>query len=489
MSSLLLEHYQILDNLNSTDCKTTFLAEDLQRGNNVIIKCLKPTQDDDLATDLRTELFRKEVSAIENLGANYSQIATIHDYFTLEDKFYLVQEYIEGKNMAQLGIISPKQCSEILLSLLDTLKYIHSKNVIHGNIKPENIVIRKQDNLPVLTDFSGIKESIGLGNFDSTMKESKMFMPPEQNTGRKVFSSDLYSLALTMIYSLTGKKSPLEIPIDPITREFNCQIIIPNINPKFKAVLTKAMKVDIGARYSTAEKMYQDLSLSSSQPEEIITVTSSSTSDSFPASSNFSSSQSSTSNHQTNSIIIMVISISIGITIASVFFALQNIRETQRKLAEIEREKQEMVKEKNKKSEIDQSQSNQEFNIFPAENDQISTSQPQESTKLNVNKAIDTIETLYYFLSNKQFDQAGDLYSYQLAAQFDANFFNQFVRVTVENLQVVSQTSSSINFIGYNTYVYPDGSIQKEKRSYTVRKIEGRYKISSSEFIKVIKFR
>ena len=65
MPSLLLERYQIFDKLSSRDLKTTFLAEDLQVGNHVVIKCLKPTHDNNIASDLRVELFRKEVDVIK----------------------------------------------------------------------------------------------------------------------------------------------------------------------------------------------------------------------------------------------------------------------------------------------------------------------------------------------------------------------------------------------------------------------------------------
>lgn len=68
MPSLLLERYQILDKLSSRDLKTTFLAEDLQVGNHVVIKCLKPTPDNNIASDLRVELFRKEVDVIKKIG-------------------------------------------------------------------------------------------------------------------------------------------------------------------------------------------------------------------------------------------------------------------------------------------------------------------------------------------------------------------------------------------------------------------------------------
>jgi serine/threonine protein kinase, bacterial len=104
-------------------------------------------------------------------------------------------------------------------------------------------------------------------------------------------------------------------------------------------------------------------------------------------------------------------------------------------------------------------------------------------------EAAELIEDLYGLLSSKRFEKAQLVYGGQLAEQFDPNFFNQFRRVTVKNLKVISQTDRSISFIGENTYYYPDGSRQKEERSFTVDVIDGELKVTDSKFIKVTKFR
>jgi len=124
------------------------------------------------------------------------------------------------------------------------------------------------------------------------------------------------------------------------------------------------------------------------------------------------------------------------------------------------------------------------------ETDNSLTLKSQNSVKdINVGEAISIIENLYYTLSAKNYNEAEQLYIPQLASAFNPSFFDQFERVTVEDLQVTSQTEFSINFVGQNTYVYPDGSTQREERSYTVRNVNGELKITSSEFIRVTKFK
>lgn len=141
----------------------------------------------------------------------------------------------------------------------------------------------------------------------------------------------------------------------------------------------------------------------------------------------------------------------------------------------------EKVESTTKKPEMTEASNTADFASTP--------SQESVSESIDVNSAISLIEDLYYFLSEKDFDSARQLYAPQLSATFSDEFFGQFARVTVENLRIVSQTPVSINFVGYNTYVYPDGSTQREERSYTVRKVDGNLKITASEFIRVIKFR
>ena len=113
----------------------------------------------------------------------------------------------------------------------------------------------------------------------------------------------------------------------------------------------------------------------------------------------------------------------------------------------------------------------------------------QQLHAISVDAATSLVENVYYWLSVKNFENAMSLYGPQLKEVSSPAFFNQFSRVTVENLRSVSQTNDSIHLRGENTYVYPDGSTQREARSYTVGNLDGQLKLVSSEFIEVIQFR
>ena len=100
-----------------------------------------------------------------------------------------------------------------------------------------------------------------------------------------------------------------------------------------------------------------------------------------------------------------------------------------------------------------------------------------------------TVGTLYNHVSNQSWDDARALFGGGLAQQFDPNFFRQFQRVTVENLRVTNQTDQTVELIGQNTYVYPDGSTQREERTYTVQMVNDQPRIVASSFVRVTQSR
>ncbi|MEB3271032.1 MAG: hypothetical protein VKJ44_05235 [Synechococcus sp.] len=104
-----------------------------------------------------------------------------------------------------------------------------------------------------------------------------------------------------------------------------------------------------------------------------------------------------------------------------------------------------------------------------------------------VDRAVGSIQELYAALSAKDFDRARGLYSEAAADQFDPGFFRQFERVSVQELESTGQVGSSLNLQGVVTFVWPDGSLQTETRTFQVDTGSDPPRISASEFGQVIR--
>ncbi len=291
--TILNNRYRILRSLAVGGFGETFLAEDMQMpsARRCAIKQLKPVTNDPEMTKLVQKRFPREAVVLEKLGDDNNQIPQLYAYFELDGQFYLVQEWIEGVTLAEKiqkeGIQSENFVRDILINLLPVLDYVHSKKIVHRDIKPDNIILREADGKPVLIDFGAVKEAMGTvatpqGNeTNSIVIGTPGFMPSEQAAGRPLYSSDLYSLGLTAIYLLTGK-TPQQLELDTRSGEIVWRHFIPGINQNLADILDKSIQYHPRDRFATAKEMLEALNtnilpisptVSSAPPAPIITNT------------------------------------------------------------------------------------------------------------------------------------------------------------------------------------------------------------------------
>ena len=187
----------------------TFLAVDEQRLDTpCVIKQFLPQQSGSAALEKATELFKQEAVRLRDLG-KHSHIPDLLAFFPQEGRLYLIQEFIDGKNLLdelqQKGKFSESEVKQILVELLPILQFVHDNKVIHRDIKPENIIRSSQTGALFLIDF-GVSKEVGgsvltrVGTITGTLG----YAPPEQMRGKVFPNSDLYSLAVTCIRLLTG---------------------------------------------------------------------------------------------------------------------------------------------------------------------------------------------------------------------------------------------------------------------------------------------
>ncbi|MBE9229102.1 YARHG domain-containing protein [Phormidium sp. LEGE 05292] len=271
---LLNNRYLLLQQLGGGGFGDTFLAEDtnMPSKRRCVIKQLKPIENKPEVYQLVKERFAREAVVLEELGEGNHQIPKLYAYFTINEQFYLVQEWIAGQTLGKKlqleGVQSESFVRDFLQEILPVLDYVHSKKMVHRDIKPDNIIIRQSDGKPVLIDFGAVKETMGtiINSHGSTTSSivigTSGFMPAEQAAGRPVYASDLYSLGMTAIYLLTHR-SPKTLDIDHQTGEILWQQYTLNISPSLVRVLNKAVQSHWCDRYQTANEMLEALKLNS----------------------------------------------------------------------------------------------------------------------------------------------------------------------------------------------------------------------------------
>lgn len=270
MIQLINSRYSIVKVLAEGGFGKTYLTEDthLPSRPRRVIKLLKPITENPHIYKMVQDRFQREAAILEDLGNSNNRIPSLYAYFCEQGQFYLVQEYIEGKTLTQMvlesGPLGESFVKEILVNLLYVLNFVHSRQIIHRDIKPDNIIVRVADTKPVLIDFGAVRESMGTivnsqGNPTSSIViGTPGFMPPEQAAGRPIYSSDLYSLGLTMIFLLTGK-IPQELPTDSRTGEVVWRPDAPNVSPSLAMILDKAIAYSPRDRFMSAKEMIDAL--------------------------------------------------------------------------------------------------------------------------------------------------------------------------------------------------------------------------------------
>jgi serine/threonine protein kinase, bacterial len=269
--TLLNNRYQILQIIGKGGFGETFLALDthMPSARKCVIKKLQPAIQSSQIPQWLQERFGREAAILEKLGENNPQIPQLYAYFCEGSDFYLVQEWIEGATLSQKhqqqGNFAESDVKEILLDLLPVLDYIHTRRIVHRDIKPDNIILRSRDGKPVLIDFGVMKEAVATTMLTSNGMTDRSvvlgtpgYMSSEQAAGRPVYSSDLYSLGLTAIFLLTGK-TPQHLVTDLNTGELLWRQEVPDLQTNLASVLDRALRFHPRDRYPSAKEMLADL--------------------------------------------------------------------------------------------------------------------------------------------------------------------------------------------------------------------------------------
>ncbi|MEH1793426.1 serine/threonine-protein kinase [Nostoc sp.] len=269
---LLKERYRAIKPIGQGGFGKTFLAvdEDKPSKPRCVIKQFYPQSQGTNTLAKAVELFNQEAVQLDELG-KHPQIPELLAYFTQEARQYLVQEFIDGHNLAQelahRGAFNEAQIRQLLNDLLSVLQFCHARHVIHRDIKPENIILRESDAYGkgeaqrklVLVDFGAAKSATGTAlNKTGTSIGSPEYVAPEQMRGRAVFASDIYSLGATCINLLT-QRSPFDSYDTNNDTWVWQQYLKTPISNQLSRILNKMLESIPIRRYQTVDEVLKDL--------------------------------------------------------------------------------------------------------------------------------------------------------------------------------------------------------------------------------------
>ena len=269
---LLGERYRIIDTLGEGGMANVYLAEDIILQRKVAVKILRLDLQNEPQTQAR---FQREALATSELS--HPNIVSVLDVGTDHGLPYMVMEYVDGPDLKeyirQNAPLDLHEVIRIMDQILSAVALAHKHNVIHRDLKPQNILMDKRGNIKI-ADF-GI--AVALNQSSVTQTNSVMgsvhYMSPEQTRGGLVTKqSDIYSLGITLYELITGTvpfngDTPVSIALK------HAQEPIPSIRKKDQSVpqalenvVLKATAKDPRDRYATAQAMQADLD-SSLDPE------------------------------------------------------------------------------------------------------------------------------------------------------------------------------------------------------------------------------
>ncbi|MBW4553404.1 MAG: serine/threonine protein kinase [Aphanocapsa sp. GSE-SYN-MK-11-07L] len=267
--TLIHNRYSIIQLLGQGGFARTYLAQDQGRFNELcVLKELIPTQNSRMAVEKARELFEREATILYQV--RHPQIPLFRASFEYEGtegpRLFLVQDYVAGKTYRQLlsdrkskgEVFSEADVRSLLVQILPVLDYLHNQGIIHRDVSPENVILRQSDRQPVLIDFGVVKEMVtrwqeASGPYPATTVGKLGFSPMEQlQTGRVYPSSDLYSLAVTVVVLLTGQE-PQELLEDrTATWRWHRWAAV---SPELAAILDRMLLYRPGDRFGSASEV------------------------------------------------------------------------------------------------------------------------------------------------------------------------------------------------------------------------------------------
>jgi len=259
-----ISHYRILEKLGEGGMGVVYKAEDLKLKRTVAIKFLPQ---EIAAKAEERERFMIEAQAAAAL--NHPNIATIYAIEEIEDKIFIVMEYVDGNELKKIvqenlpKVLNLREVLDYATQIAQGLKAAHEKGIIHRDIKSNNIMVTKKGQVKI-TDFglaklAGAKQLTKTGTTVGTIA----YMSPEQIQSAEVdYRTDLWSYGVLLYELLTGQL--------PFRGEYEAAIIYEILNEEPKAIQTFRSDLPDFMVSLISQLLQKDPSLRISSTREII---------------------------------------------------------------------------------------------------------------------------------------------------------------------------------------------------------------------------
>ena len=258
--------YKILELIGGGGMSNVYLAHDMILDRDIAIKLLR--FDFSNEEELRRRFQREALSTTSLAHPNIVNIFDVGEDGSIP---YLVMEYVRGKTLKEYIIdnspIAPERAVKIMKQLTSALAHAHHNQIVHRDIKPQNILMDEEGNVKI-SDF-GIAMALSATSYTQTnsVLGTVHYLSPEQaRGGNATKKSDIYSLGIVMYELLTGRlpfsgESAVSIALKHLQTETpSLREIVPTIPQSLENVVLKATAKNAQHRYQSADEMDEDLS-------------------------------------------------------------------------------------------------------------------------------------------------------------------------------------------------------------------------------------
>ena len=272
----LADRYEILGKVGAGGMSDVYKAKDHILSRIVAIKVLKSefSEDRTFVTKFRTEA--QSAAVLE-----HPNIVNIYDVGSEDGLYYIVMEYVEGITLKtyieKKGQLSFKESASIAIQVARGIEAAHGKNIIHRDIKPQNIMISTDGKVKV-TDF-GIAKAASSNTISSDVMGSVHYASPEQaRNGFIDARSDVYSLGIVMYEMITGRvpfdgDTTVAVAIQHLQEEIvKPSVFAPNIPVSFEGIILKCTQKTPDRRYQSMAELLNDLRHALTNPNENFVV-------------------------------------------------------------------------------------------------------------------------------------------------------------------------------------------------------------------------